>query len=198
MFKLNHKQMDWVDVKNKCRTTVNKEHNNIEPSNEFKTKLLISEHSPIRLLKLNFRFENIKSWVATHYSRHHIGWEKWISTQRTDRTGINRDNIKQSELVNMDIEANAQALINVAKVRLCYKASQETREEMERLKNNLYFDTETRELSNVLVPSCIYRNGCPEFDSCNLFDKFIKDKSKEDLCNIEKRYKHYEEFLYDK
>ena len=35
----------WVRVKNHCRTTVNKEFTDNIPSSEFKTNLLISEHS---------------------------------------------------------------------------------------------------------------------------------------------------------
>lgn len=61
--KLNN---DWVDIKNECRNTVNKEATDNVPSKEFKIKLLISEHSPIRLLEVKWRWSRIKSWVATH------------------------------------------------------------------------------------------------------------------------------------
>ena len=42
---INKYENDWVDVKNKCRNTINKDHTDNEPSSDFKTRLLISEHS---------------------------------------------------------------------------------------------------------------------------------------------------------
>jgi hypothetical protein len=66
MTKITKVYNDWVDVKNECRNTVNKEFNDKEPSEFFKKKLLISEHSPIRLLEIKWRWQGIKSWVATH------------------------------------------------------------------------------------------------------------------------------------
>lgn len=56
----------------------------------------------------------------------------------------------------MIVDANVQALINVGRVRLCYQASPET-QQMENLKTALKIHDE---ISNVLVPNCIYRNGC--------------------------------------
>ena len=57
----------------------------------------------------------------------------------------------------MVVEANAQALINVSRVRLCYQAANETREYMEDLKDSIYI--KDKNLSNVLVPNCVYRGG---------------------------------------
>ena len=124
--RINELFMDWKNAKNKCRTTVNKNYSEKEASSKFKKALLLSEHSPIRLLKVDWSWKGIKSWVATHYSRHK--WECFIGTQRTDRTGINRDELPQGALVNFDGEANAQHLIDTARKRLCFQASKETRE----------------------------------------------------------------------
>lgn len=82
---------DWLDVKNECRSTVNKTNSDIEPTSDFKTNLLVSEHSPIRLLDIKWRWEGIKSWISVHFARHWLGWDKWISTQRDDRTGVDRN-----------------------------------------------------------------------------------------------------------
>ena len=188
---------NWIRVKNACRTTVNKLHTDNNPTNEFKSKILISEHSPIRLIKVNWLWSNIKSWISVHFARHHIGFEKWISTQRDDRTGIDRNKSTQDTLVNMEAEANAQALINISKVRLCYGCPhKETREYMEDLKLTLK-ETEP-ELADVLVPNCIYRGGCPEFEPCQFWSNFIKDKSKDELANIKTRYNLYNEWFYNK
>ena len=57
---------DWRDVKNECRNTNNKDATNVPATKEFIKKILISEHSPIRLVRIKWRWEGIKSWIATH------------------------------------------------------------------------------------------------------------------------------------
>lgn len=189
---------DWTDVKNECRNTVNKETTNIEATENFKKKLLISEHSPIRLIKIKWKWRGIKSWISVHFARHWLGWDKWISTQRDDRTGIDRDKSPQDTPVNYDGEGNAQACINVARYRLCYQAHPQTRNYMEDFKITLR-DYEP-ELSNVLVPNCLYRCGCSEFKTCGYLDSFrkwLKDNGKEiDWFNIQNRYDLYNEWFY--
>ena len=194
--------IDWKTIKNECRTTMNKDGTDIEPTEEFKKKLLISEHSPIRLGTILFAWDSIKSWIAVHFSRHWLGWGKRISTQRPDRTGVDRDKAPQDTLVQMHVDANIQALINVGKVRLCYQASKETREKMEDLKVTIHNEVDEY-VSNVLVPNCIYRGGCSEFHCCGLYPKFLKwcrkVKNIEDseLFNIQKRYDLYNEWFYE-
>lgn len=41
-------------------------------------------------MKITWIWSQLLSWVSVHFARHHIGWEKFISTQRTDRTNVNR------------------------------------------------------------------------------------------------------------
>ena len=166
----------WNDVLNRARTTVNKEELNKEPSDEFKRKILRAEHSPIRSLIYNFKITNLKSWVATHLVRHHVGVEKWVRTQRSDRTGVNRDELPQGAEVEMEIEANAQALINMSRKRLCNQASPETREVMEAMKEEI--SKRDKFLAEVMVKECVYRGFCPEMKSCG-YDK--TDKFKQEL-----------------
>jgi len=186
---------DWVDVKNKCRVTVNKSESTIEATKSFKEKLLISEHSPIRLLRVSWKW-SLKSWVATHFARHHIGWEKWIGTQRDDRKSpsrdsvaplVTRDSARQDTIVPMSIEANAQALINIARVRLCYCSQNETREHMEDLKRTLY--SHEPEIASVMQKNCVYRCGCPEFVPCGWWESFTAKHSDIDMLSITERYK---------
>lgn len=190
---------DWTDVKNECRNTTNKQATDIPATSEFIKKVLLSEHSPIRLIKIKWRWESIKSWISVHFARHWLGWDKWVSTQRTDRTGIDRDASRQDAPVNMDIEANAQALINVSRYRLCNQASDETRAYMEDLKISIKSNGQN-ELSDVLVPNCIYRMGCPEFQCCGYIHKFLKwcadNNKKLDIVNIQNRYDLYNEYFY--
>lgn len=192
---INRIENDWVNIKNKCRVTVNKEYTDNEPKSKFKTDLLISEHSPIRLLKVDWSWRGILSWISVHFSRHK--WECFISTQRTDRTGVDRNELPQGELVNMDGEANAQALIDTARKRLCFQASNETREYMEDLK--LSIKEVEPELADVLVPNCIYRMGCPEFQECGFIESFRrKHEDDTDLLNIHSRYEVYNDDFYSR
>lgn len=185
---------DWLDAKNECRNTVNKEATDVEATTEFKKKLLISEHSPIRLLTLKWRWEGIYSWVSVHFARHWLGWDKWVSTQRSDRTGVDRNKQPQDTKVNMDIKANAQSLINVARFRLCFQASPETRACMEDLK--LKVSEVEPEIADVMVPNCVYRCGCPEFKSCGYWERFVSSvENKDDLLDVRKRYDLYNEFF---
>lgn len=166
--KLTKVKGDWEEVANRARTTVGKEELGKEPSDKFKKRILMAEHSPIRGLIYCFKITNIKSWVATHLVRHHVGVEKWVRTQRTDRTGENRDEIVQGAPVEMELEANAQALINMSRKRLCSQASPETREVMQEIKKQVSQRDEF--LARIMVKECVYRGFCPEMQSCN-YDK---------------------------
>lgn len=159
---------DWEEVVDRARTTVGKEELGKEPGDKFKSKILLAEHSPIRSLIYCFKIRNLKSWVATHLVRHHVGVEKWVRTQRTDRTGVDRNELPQGAEVEMEIEANAQALINMARKRLCTQASPETREVMQAMKDEVSKRDEF--LARVMVRECVYRGFCPEMKSCD-YDK---------------------------
>lgn len=187
--------VDWTEIKNECRNTVNKEATNKAPSKDFVTKLLISEHSPIRLATIKWRWEGIKSWISVHFARHWLGWDKWVSTQRSDRTGINRDKSYQDTPVNMDINANAQALINVSRYRLCKQASFETRLYMEDLKRAIK-ESGQEEISLVMQPNCIYRGGCPEFETCGYWKCFVEENPDLDISNIRARYEAADRDFY--
>jgi hypothetical protein len=184
----------WIRAKNACRTTVNKKHTEIEPKDSFKIKLLLSEHSPIRLIRVGWIWDKIKSWVSTHFSR--SKWECFISTQRTDRTGVDRDELKQNELVSFEGEMNAQNLIDTSRKRLCYQSSDETREYTESLKCTINDIDKT--LAFVMVPNCVYRCGCPEFEQCKFFGEIIKAHPDIICGNIYKRYELYNKFFYNR
>ena len=117
-----------------------------------------------------------------------------MRTQRDDRTGIPRDELPQSQPVEFTGEANAQNLIDTMRKRLCYTAHPETRAYAEDLKITLR--PVLPHLSDVLVPNCVYRCGCPEMDGCSFWSDFVKWCSKEmcvdvQLCKIHERYKLY-------
>lgn len=207
---------DWTEVKNECRHTSAKEDTDVEATESFKKKILISEHSPLRLISIKWRWDNIKSWIATHFVRHHVGITPFVQTQRSDRVGGDRDKTPQDSPVSIDMVANPQAIINMAKLRLCYQAHSETRAYMYDLKRALKLYDDTKEISNVLVPSCVYRFGCPEFKTCGLWNRFVNfcmdyyiEKgtiNSDDMCfdaygetlkkliDIQERYNMFDEF----
>ena len=187
---------DWKDVKNTCRTTVNKDHTDNEPSDKFKHDILITEHSPIRLISIRFIFKGIKSWVATHFSRHK--WECFISTNRSDRIGKDRGTLSQDSPVNLDGEANAQALIDTSRKRLCFEASTETRREWEQLKKDI-FKAGEEELSNCLVPNGIYRGGCPEvFSKCTYCVDLLEKLDNNKRYDLKEKNKVYNESFWSR
>ena len=179
---------NWIRVVNAARRTWGKKPIDHEPSDKFKKKILLAEHSPIRLLEYDFTIENLRQWVSIHVCRHHVGCEKFVHSQRQDinsevevitkrlidvlqeegllREGWKeRDYMFQGEGNDMDMTCNAQAFINISRKRLCMGCtSPETR-----LAWKLVIDA-LREVDPILaekcVPECLYRGFCPETDRC--------------------------------
>ena len=183
---------DWQEVVNDCRATVGKQELGKEPSKVFKRAILISEHSPIRCILIKWRWVNMPHWVTVHWVRHK--WEKFVQTQRTDRTGINRDKLPQDEPQTFTGEANTQHLIDTMRKRLCYQASPETRAYAEDFKRALR-EIEP-EIADVLVPNCVYRCGCPEPNGCRWFDKLRQVESNLASTGIQTRYDAYNQIFY--
>ena len=185
---------DWKNVKNHCRRTMNKEFTENEPSENFKKALLISEHSPIRLIEFDWSWKNIPYWVSTEWSRHKF--EKFISSQRNDRQdNYDRNSARQDAPVNMDCFANEQNLIDAFRKRLCHQATKEARELAEDFKSEL---SKTHKLeADVLVPHCVYRAGCSEPKCCGYWQKFLKwcDDNNKAIDTIQKRYDAYNEYF---
>ena len=176
----------WKRVLNAARRTIGKEPLDKEPSNSWKAKMLLAEHSPIRLLEYDWSWNTIKQWVTTHLVRHHEGCEKFVHSQRGDRRAIleeynvsSRDELPQGALNDMDMSANAQALINISRKRLCNCASKETRKAWQQVKDAIKEVDPI--LADKMVPECLYRGFCPEFMSPCGYSK--TKKYQEDLHN---------------
>lgn len=190
----NHITDDWKRVKNHCRTTVGKTFSEKEPTKEFKKKLLISEHSPIRLIEFDWSWKNIKYWVSTEWSRHKF--EKFITSQRNDRqSSYDRNSARQDSCVNFDGYANMQNLIDAWRKRLCFQATKEARDLAVDFK--FILAKEHKEEADVLVPHCIYRCGCPEINPCGFFKSFLKycEENKYNITDIQQRYNAYNEMF---
>ena len=154
----------WRDVADAARTTIRMPEGTKEPSSAWKRRILLAEHSPIRQMVFKWKWSNLKYWVSVHFVRHKFGIEHFVSTQRTDRTGVNRESLPQNSLVEHECFANAQAMIFISRKRLCRQASPETNaawrlvlDEVKKTEPDLY---------SVCVPECVYRGFCPEFKSC--------------------------------
>lgn len=154
----------WRDVADAARTTIRMEEGVKEPGSAWKRRILLSEHSPIRQMVFTWKWVDLKYWVSVHFVRHKAGIEHFVSTQRTDRTGVNRDDEPQSAAVMHECFANAQAIIFISRKRLCRQASGETTAAW-RLVLDAVKACEP-ELYSVCVPECVYRGFCPEFKSC--------------------------------
>lgn len=166
---------NWIKALNAARNTVNKGSSQKEPSSEWKRRILLAEHSPIRLINIDYTWNELKSWISVHFTRHKIGVEHFVSTQRNDRVNEDRDSKRQDSSVNHYFTANAQAIINISRKRLCKQAHIETTEKWKEFLRKV--KTEEPELYSVCVPECIYRGFCPEIKCCGFVhtEKFKKE-----------------------
>lgn len=189
---------DWQEVVDDCRLTVEKPPLGKEPSEKFKRDILIAEHSPIRNISVRFKWEHIKYCIAMHWKTHH--WESKVNTQREDRTSVRRDQRAQTDPVNFVGEPNAQHLIDTWRKRLCKQADPETRMYAMDFKKEL--QKYEPEISDVLVPNCVYRCGCPELSSCTFWGDFVRWCAKNGhidprLLTIKNRYDLYNQYFYE-
>lgn len=141
---------------------------------QWKIRLIKSEHSPMRELWFGFKLE-IPYWVSVHLVRHHIGCNHYVQSQRNDRQDkYDREKAAQGEMVSHIFSINAQELVQVAHKRLCNQASKETREVVEEM-CKLVTDNYP-EFKGILVPLCDYRNGkCTEFFPCGRSERIWHD-----------------------
>lgn len=168
----------WRRIADAANVTVNKEDGDKEPSSAWKLKLLRSEHSPIRKRIFVIRWKELKSWVSVHLVRHKFGIEHFVRTQRSDRTGIDRNKLPQDSLVEHEIEVNAQALITISRKRLCRLASPETREAWTAALESIRY--QDPEVYACCVPDCVYRGACFEMKCCGFSESaaFTNARSK--------------------
>lgn len=179
----------WQRVLNAARRTIGRQPIEKEPTDSWKAKMLLAEHSPIRLLEFDWSWDTIRQWVTAHLVRHHEGCEKFVHSQRGDRRKIledygvtTRDDLPQGAVNDMDMTANAQALINISRKRLCNCASKETKEAWIQVKDAIAEVDPV--MASKMVPECIYRGFCPEFLSPCGYSK--TKKYQEDLKEYRK------------
>ena len=157
---------DWALCKTCTLVTVSKT-GVTPPSHDWKVKLLKSGHSPIRVLQFCFKLTDIPYWVSVHLARH-VHATPFVSTQRVDRQDkYDRNTAPQNAPVTMCWYMNAEELITVAHKRLCMQASEETREIVQMICDEVV--KASPEFEGLLVPNCVYRGGlCDEFNCCGM------------------------------
>ena len=159
----------WKNVVNAARFTQRMSPIDKEPSDKFKEQIIRSEHSPLRELRFEVYMYDIPYWVMGHLVRH-VHAQPYVSTSRPDitKSGLNRNEMKQGEPVNLMLSLNAQELIHISKVRLCNNASKETREIWSKVIDEVAKIEPI--LSRYCVPSCISKGFCPEIKNCHAFE----------------------------
>ena len=162
--------IDWIKIKQLCLYTESGEMKNVkEPDPAWKKSLLLAEHSPLRSVQLLIEVRGVPSYVQNHLVRHKVGVEFFVHSARPDRGGKPREEQRKTDPCNMLMSANPQALINIARKRLCSRAEAITRSFIKSIKDDIR-EIEP-ELAAVMVPECIYRGFCPEGKRGCGFDK---------------------------
>ena len=175
-----------------CMTTISKEAGDNEPSSTWKRKLLMCEHSPLRRGTISWKWPQIPYAISTHFARHHIGCEKFVGTERTDRTGVDRETRSQMNYVPMEMDANIQALINISRKRLCTCADPTTRKYWQAVISAV--EERDPDIAWACVPECVRDGGCPEYKPCGIYDAFSKTLTPEEQMDMHARYDKYNEY----
>lgn len=98
-----------------------------------------------------------------------------------------RDNSDRYTPVNLGLFLNAQSLIDMAKLRLCNMAHEETRKVFQAIKDEVA--KVDPELAEMMVRKCVYRNGlCGESNCCGFNNTIPFRRELEDYYKNFKKY----------
>jgi len=126
-------------------------------------RMLNAGHSPIRSQLYRIVMDGIPSFVSVHFARHKIGCEHYVQSMRDDRGG--GDDVGRMTPVLHTMDVNAQAMMTIARARLCFQSHELTREVMQYILIELA--KIDNDLASMCVPMCEYRGGkCPELRPC--------------------------------
>jgi len=127
-------------------------------------RMLHAEHSPIRQLRFRFLLINVPTETSVHFVRSNVGVDSYVGTNRDDRGGGDPRTIHRLSPVNHVLRLNGQSLMTLARKRLCAKAADRTRVWMQAIRDAAILCYPP--IGPFLVPTCGYRNGCPEHRGC--------------------------------
>ena len=129
-------------------------------------------HSPMRTQLFKVKMYEIPTFVSVHLVRHNIGYTHFVQSMRTDRGGDGSED--RYTPVNHMMYLNAQCLIELANARLCRKASKETQEVVELIKEAM-LDVDPA-LAHWMQPRCIELGRCRELKPCGYYSKITGNK----------------------
>ncbi len=122
-------------------------------------RVLQDEHSPIRNVWLWVEIEDLPSYASTHIVRHYVGVTHFVKSQRGD---VARALRPQGTPVKHALQINAQAMIDVSKVRLCGRADTITRAAWTLVHEEVlaHTDRHVRILGEFMKPKCEHTGKC--------------------------------------
>jgi len=143
---------------------------------QFLAKLIVSEHSPLRVILFQIDLFDVPYYVHVHLVRHKVGVEFFVRSQRPDSTNpVDYDRAAQRQDAPIDVTMvlNLQALLNIVKVRLCAAADPKT-QEIAQLIRQAFLDSDDelmRLVGKFLRPRCEWSGGyCREpFRPCGKY-----------------------------
>lgn len=122
------------------------------------------EHSPARTQLFKIVLEDVPVYVSTHFIRHAaVGQQHYARTFRSDRGGS--DNVGRLQPTYHTMILNAQHLLDMSQVRLCFNADKRTVGVMVRLKSAVR--RVDPDLADFMAPRCVVRGYCPELRPCD-------------------------------
>lgn len=185
--------VDWLGIKNMARGTISMKDSKIEPAEDWKRKILMAEHSVLRHSLVTIKVENIPYCIMGHFVRHSVGVTPYVSTSREDRTGVPREERRQTDPVTMRLDLNIQSIINISRKRLCNQSDPTTIKIWNMIiKEIAKYD---KDIAWACIPEGIHQAGCPEaFGNCNYCVNFLKTLSMEQLLDIRERLNAYNEY----
>ena len=156
---------DWERCLYLARITQGKDDAKV-PSDAWKKKILAAEHSPVRTLMYTVVMRDIPYYCSVHLVRHKFGIEHYVRSQRVNP---DRGAERQDAPVTHVMDMNFQALVNLCRKRLCYKADATTRSIAVAIVEEL------RKVDPIsasfCVPECIYRGKvCHELRPCGKYE----------------------------
>ncbi|MFA7287345.1 MAG: hypothetical protein WC055_00550 [Melioribacteraceae bacterium] len=141
------------------------------------------EHSITRSQIFSVQLINIPTFVSVHLVRH-VTTTPFVRSKRIDRGGDGTED--RFTPVNHRLIANAESILHIARKRLCYKASKETRDVVLALREEM--KSIDPDLAYYMVPNCIYRGFiCPEPKPCGNYKvRRFKGIEDEEIAKIKR------------
>jgi len=168
------------------RVTQNKTHRKLKkPKLDTWLLAIVSEHSPIRSATYRIFCQGVPYFVVNHFVRHNIGVQFYVGSQRL-LGELTREELPQNNLVDFFFDCNLQALISIARRRLCTKSNKVTRELMGLIKASFEDsdDKYDKVIGRLLLPPCEWAGICPEKSSCKKGISTLFERHKNILENL--------------